>query len=494
MKNIFKYLSLVVISSLVMTACNEEGPDYEAGELSGQTGVSFPSSAKSSYVLLPTESSFEIPVIRSKAQSSSAGSYTLQVITNEDDRFVLPSSVEFAAGSWQSSVAISIQTDGFDIGATKQLELSFDEGQKDPYSDGVIKLSTKVTRDYIWNDLGETVFTDSWLGAEMKTHLYQRDDDGKYFRFDFPYDDDAYEAGGASDMVGGLTQSHITFTVDENGIVNWDYWYTGLTYDGSEDYSIVAFQPSYLSESLSDGNTVVYYNEDGSIAYVAFSPYYYVPGLGGWGEKEAVLYWPDYEAPAEEEEEEEAGKDFAAGMTIEDYCGEYEMTYKYNLGKQVTEDVTITDNGDGTVTIASFDEGVSFVAQYFGGLLYIESQPVVIAGYEDYNFGLYMTATGDELYDDVYLYAGFDAQGVLKIKDYPYNITLNEEGKMEAAPKMIGFYVYDFSAGAWGMYSDFSLVKKSANKSARNAKPANVRRFITDAKIVGEVNGRYIRK
>lgn len=178
---------------------------------------------------------------------------------------------------------------------------------------------------------------------------------------------------------------------------------------------------------------------------------------------------------------------FAVGAAFSDYLGTYEMTYN---GK-VTEVVTITDNGDGTATLASFDEGVSFVVEYFGGLLYLGSQKVVIPGLEEYNFSLY-PSDGDAIYDDVYLYAGFDEEGVLKFKNYPYNVTSQEDGSLAPAPEMNCFYIYDLEAGAYGKYSDLTLVKKEANKSA-SIKKANYKKRLTNAKNLGKVSGKMIR-
>lgn len=481
MKNIFKYISLAAISAFAMTACSEDGPDYAGpGAFSDAPGVVFASSAASSYVLTPTETVLNIPVSRTNA--ASAGSYDVTVVKNQDNALIVPTQVSFAAGEKSALLPIGIAS-SFEVGTTKALELSLSADLKSPYTNGSSVLVTKVTRDYVWNDLGVATMEDGWLGAKMESHLYQRSDDASYYRLAFPYDDDAYADGGADDMVGGYTQEFIEFTVVD-GVVTWEQWYTGLTYDGSEEQSIVAFQPSYLSSSLTDENTVVYYNEDGSISYIAFSPYYYVPGVGGWGEIETDLYWPGYEFAEEEEPEEEVGQDFFAGAAFADYLGTYTMTYKES-GKEYSEDVTISDNGNGTVTISSFSDGVSFVANYFAGLLYLGSQDVVIPDYEEYNFGLYMADEEGNLYDDVYFYAGFDENGVLKFKNYPYNVTVDEDGNLVPASKMDGIYVVDLAAGAWGYYTDMTFEKQSANKSAKLVKTPKARRLITNAKVVG---------
>lgn len=462
MKNIFKYLSLAAISALAMTACSEEGPDYAGpGAASDAPGVVFASSAASSYTLTPSETVLNIPITRTNA--ASAGSYDVTVVKNQDNALVVPAQVSFPAGAKEAVLPVGIAS-SFIVGTTKDLELSLSPDLKSPYTNGNSVLVTKVTRDYVWIDLGVATFDEGFLGVKMESHLYQRSDDASYYRLDYPYDEEAYEKGEALDMMGGTTQKFIEFTV-KNGVVNWDKWYIGLNYDGVAGQDIVAFQPSVLSAKMSDDNTVVNYNEDGSISYVAFSPYFYVPALsGGFGEIECDLYWPGYEFPVEEEEEE-VGQDFAYGVALEDYLGSYVMSYgksEYN--------VTISDNGDGTVTIGSFSDGVNIVAKYFGGLLYLGSQSIVIPGYEKYNFGLYMADADDNLYDDVYLYAGFTEDGKLQFKSYPYNVTLDEEGNLVAAPKMVGFYIIDLSVGSWDFVSNAVLVKSSSNKSASLSK------------------------
>lgn len=484
MKNIFKYIYLAAVSALTMTACSEDGPDYAGpGEASDAPGVVFASSAASAYTLTPSESVLNIPLTRTNAQS--AGSYDIKVVTNEDDAFEIPAQVSFAAGEKTALLPVNLAS-SFEIGTTKQLEISLSESLKSPYTNGNSLLSTKVTRDYVWNDLGVAYFDEGFLGVRLESHLFQRSDDASYYRLEYPYNEDAYIEGEAEDMIGGTTQEFIEFTVND-GKVTWEQWYTGLLYDGTAGQDIIAFQPTFLNETLNDDNTVVEFNEDGTISYITFSPYYYIPGLGGFGEIEGVLYFPGYEFPEEPAEEEEVGKDFAVGAAFSDYLGTYEMTYN---GK-VTEVVTITDNGDGTATLASFDEGVSFVVEYFGGLLYLGSQKVVIPGLEEYNFSLY-PSDGDAIYDDVYLYAGFDEEGVLKFKNYPYNVTSQEDGSLAPAPEMNCFYIYDLEAGAYGKYSDLTLVKKEANKSA-SIKKANYKKRFTNAKNLGKVSGKMIR-
>ncbi|MDO4461737.1 MAG: hypothetical protein Q4C30_04465 [Bacteroidia bacterium] len=496
MKKIFKYFTLASIVALSTVACSEDGPDYAGpGEVSQAPGVAFASSAASSYVLTPDESVLKIPISRTNADN--AGSFTVTVVKNEDDALVIPSEVSFAAGEKEANLVLTVAP-SFEVGSTKELELSLSEDLKSPYTNGASVLVTKVTRDYVWNDLGVATISEGFLGVDMNAHLYQRSDNSSYYRLAYPYNADAYEEAGiigGSITDGGSTTDYIEFSVID-GVVTWNYWYLGLLYSGID---IVAFQPSYLSSTLSDDNTVVNYKEDGGISYVAFSPYYYVPSLGGFGESEVDLFWPDYVFPSEEEEPaEEAGKDFFAGAALADYLGEYTMTYSYltnNGKKEITEDVEIVNNGDGTVTLATFDEAVALTFEYFGGLLYLPSQHVFDFPYQGqvFDFNLYMS-DGKYIYDDAYFYAGFNEEGVLEVKDYPYNFTTDENGVVVPAPAMESLVVFNSKLGPWGHYADIKLTKKSANKSASlNSRRAPVKRFITDTHVIASADAKSFR-
>jgi hypothetical protein len=95
--------------------------------------------------------------------------------------------------------------------------------------------------------------------------------------------------------------------------VTFETWTTGLLYGGA--YMIYAFLPSELEES--DENSV-YYPDYGEIY---LSPYYYIPGLGGFGESTLTIVLPhdgipeDAQAgdlviqPEEEEVEDEGGEE-----------------------------------------------------------------------------------------------------------------------------------------------------------------------------------------
>lgn len=477
--------ALLALSALAFASCTDEydTESYTPGEPGSGVGAGF-SSATKKVALTPQASElFNITLVR--ADASAAANVNVNVVEVDkigDEPFcTVPTSASFAAGSATATVTCTMNPN-FELQHDYKLVLGVDNIDNQ-YASAVPACTYTVSVGYTWIDCGTVSVIDDWAGNSdavdvkiQKAKEYSDADSNMLFRLCDLYTVlEGADAGNHIQFLLDKDYNPVTFTPSiqpigeyNDGYGYWYYYYNTQKYadycwferdENVFNYGVIFAYGENGAESLYDGMTTTFTWNNGC----------------------------PFEYTATDTKEEEVGQDFAVGAAFADYLGTYEMTYN---GK-VTEEVTITDNGDGTATLASFDDGVSFVVEYFGGLLYLGSQKVVIPGLEDYNFSLY-PSDGNSIYDDVYLYAGFDEEGVLKFKNYPYNVTSQEDGSLAPAPEMNCFYIYDLEEGAYGKYSDLTLVKKDANKSA-SIKNVNYKKRSTNAKNLGKVSGKRIR-
>ena len=304
----------------VFASCSDDD-DYTKGPVASgnqlQT-VTFGTDNMVSGELDPEEpTSRTITVYRDSAHMDQAATIPLKVLVNTDDVFVVPENISFAAGEAQTQFTVTF--DKAEIGVPYTLEVALDdESYINPYSSVTTKSYVMKVQRVKWNKIGLGTFNDTFLnGAAYYVEIEQRDDIPTRFRILQPY------AGANADpdnWDGALVGSEdIIFfeifpkeaDVDDDGDtycpVSFDTWVTGYWYDANN--VVIAFRPSDLGTSGDDES--VYYPDYNTIYLV---PYYYMPGLGGWGLKTVVVTLPDGTAPegvkagdlvVEEEEEEE---------------------------------------------------------------------------------------------------------------------------------------------------------------------------------------------
>ena len=96
MKYINKILSLFVIA-LIATSCDPDAESYTPGELEdGNQGICFVGNYTQTVEVEPGITSFDLTLTRSLTDA--AGTVDVTVINNEENIFVCPSTVSFAAG------------------------------------------------------------------------------------------------------------------------------------------------------------------------------------------------------------------------------------------------------------------------------------------------------------------------------------------------------------------------------------------------------------
>ncbi len=298
-----------IVAAGVLASCSDD--DYEKGAVA--TGnqlqtVTFGSDNIYSAELDPADpTSYTITLYRDSAYLSETISVPLKVITNDEDVFVAPSTAEFAAGSAEANITVTF--DKAEVGVPYSFEIAIDNEYVNPYSAATTTSYAMDIQRVKWNSLGLVEFYETFISGKSDggtwgyyVELQQRDDKTNMFRLIEPY---AGANANEDDWDGGLylPAEKIFFEilsagdVDDNGdefnYVTFDTWETGWWYQGA--YMVYAFLPSDLSSSLVDDDELsVYYPDYGQIV---LTPYYYIPGLGGFGEYEVYIIIPE-EAPA----------------------------------------------------------------------------------------------------------------------------------------------------------------------------------------------------
>lgn len=293
---LYKYLmGLLFAPALMMTACSE----YEDTEVASPSvdancpAVRF-SPANTTYAeLAPNATSFTLTVIR---DGSDAAEYPINVVTNEDNAFNVPSTVSFAAGEKEATIEINMASSA-EVGKELALALSFADEYVNPYK---TEYSTYMGTAMIvkWNVLGTGQFFDSFcyttetFAAVYEVTVEQRDDQPSQYRINNPYSTGILEAAEWTGWIGGTTQDYIVFSVSNKDVITWSFWYTNLLYQGVTGQEIKAYHPSALNNTTA---SKVKRDAEGNILYFGLNPYYYIDDLGGFGVNPAYLGFPGFD-------------------------------------------------------------------------------------------------------------------------------------------------------------------------------------------------------
>ena len=138
----------------------------------GNQGVYFPASNKSAFAIL-TEDPAEIEITIARNASEGAVDVPLTQEVNDDNIFVVPATVSFAAGEKETTFKVTFPNAAIDKAYNLKLNV---EGEQyvNPYQEGLPHLVTKVTvsepEDWVWETLTEPMiyidgaFT-AWFGV-----------------------------------------------------------------------------------------------------------------------------------------------------------------------------------------------------------------------------------------------------------------------------------------------------------------------------------------
>lgn len=283
----------------MLASCSDD--DYEKGEVASGSqlmGVTFGTDNIVTEELDPTEpTSYTITVYRSDANAAEALSVPLTVLSNTEDIFTVPASVDFAAGSTEAGVVVSF--DEAEIGVSYDLEVALDERYVNPYKEtSTTSYALNVTR-VKWNPIGTGTWCDGfWYGDIFDVEIYQRDDKPSAYRFTNPYTDEfvtryVEETGDETDL--GTYTPYILLNTTSDDYVWWDGYFNFNTgYPGYGEILAV-----YDEEELGE-ECVVVRNDDGGIRYLVVAPSYYIAAIDyAWTTADycAYLVFPDQRYP-----------------------------------------------------------------------------------------------------------------------------------------------------------------------------------------------------
>lgn len=293
-------LAGIAMLGFAMSSCSDDDNDYTPGEpvSADCPAVSFVAEESGKSVELdptdPTEVSFT--VTREKADA--AASYNLKVLSNTDDVFVVPATVDFAAGAKEANVKATFNN--AEVGKTYSFEVALDDEVVNPYKSSTRKSFTFKAVRVKWNSLGKGQWIDGFLyGFWDEAEIQQRDDKPQYFRVQNIYTDEFVTSAGAAPA--GYKPWFVFMVTNSGKNVTWDGWFSINTIHPSYGAEVKAYLPSALNESLAgdDAASVVHYDDNGNITYFELMPYMYMDGVGGFGLKPHYVAFPGYDLASE---------------------------------------------------------------------------------------------------------------------------------------------------------------------------------------------------
>lgn len=191
MKYINKILSIFLMA-LVTVSCDNDAEKYTPGEQdpTGCQGMYFSTSKYMNIVEVePGITSTEIAITR--LHSESAGTASLKVLNNQENVFVVPETVSFAAGEESTSVTISFPT--VQEGNSYNLKLALEGDNVSLYADGYreMQMNLNVVK---WDLFATGSYTCSLFGGSWEAEVYKVSEeerfriaplkDGYYFVFE----------------------------------------------------------------------------------------------------------------------------------------------------------------------------------------------------------------------------------------------------------------------------------------------------------------------
>jgi len=300
MNNKFLLGFLVIFSSFVFYSCTKDDI-AEVGTQPSDFGVRFALSNPSVIEADPVTGLFTLTVLRNGA--GDALDVPVSAVSDEDNMFSVPASIHFDAGQDTTYLTVSMPTSA-PLGEQYKLSIKIDDAYSNPYLlDGSSVYSVSASLS-IWKNIGFAEYYDDFVYGGTFVFQLPFDQslvDPTMYRIAYPYSDEIMIATGNDDeWMGGQTQLNVVYTVTADDHVTWaKFWYTHLIYYGNDGQEIKAYLPSALATSLKDDDALSIVGErdgDGNILYLELHPYYYIDGVGGYGDSYAVYVgFPGYD-------------------------------------------------------------------------------------------------------------------------------------------------------------------------------------------------------
>lgn len=267
MKLFNKYMLVALLGGIALTSCSDDD-NYSAGPQNEGEAVSFGTISASESVTYRPADATSISFTAYRADGTAAVDVPLTVVENENDRFVIPSSIHFNAGETETEIEISFPD--IELGETAAFEIAIADGYQNLYATNTLRRD--ITRDYNW--LSYTgVLNDDWIGLMDSPVVIQHADGYNRWRVVDPYAE--YFVAMEMDPDYVHYAQYINFTVNTDQSVTFETFVSDVYSDGNQIYG---YWPLELSESLTaeaaKSQALDSYN-------VQLAPYYYIPAIGG---------------------------------------------------------------------------------------------------------------------------------------------------------------------------------------------------------------------
>lgn len=279
--NIYKKISAAasIIAFASLVSCSDKGYWDEAPL---EDGYSF-QCAQYNQTLAPGANEIVIPIDRTINTADQSVSITFTPAEGCPTDITVPSQVTFPAGSNTANIVIQIAdaVPPFTYAGT----LKF---QGDPSYSGISELAIKCPVSYTWTSIGTGKFLDAWVMGEAEPFSVEilKADGFNRWRVLNPYAAYYKSDAGKTDWENWIATSgpaHIEFWEVEDGSLMFNAYYTGLLYQATDGQTINAYPYSAFDNGVA-GYDIWY--EPG---FAVFSPIYYIPGVGGFGQQQYAL-------------------------------------------------------------------------------------------------------------------------------------------------------------------------------------------------------------
>lgn len=271
-----KYFLLIGMAVAgVLSSCGDD-EDFQPGPQTVGQGVSFGTvSSAASETFLPTdEPALTIPVYRKSSEEAA----DIEVIVNLNDSvdgeaiFEIPQSVHFNAG--EDMAELTVRFPEAELGVSYSFEIELPAADKNPYATNLLRRN--IMRDYEWIAYEGTIMTD--FDGIYSNVTVEKANGFPIWRVVDPFADYWETNYGDNNPDYSIVAQYINFTVNEDGSVKFET-YVNDVYDDEGNF-IYAFWPLDLSPNLTEEAAMSTVVDEQT---VELYPYYYVPGLGGWG-------------------------------------------------------------------------------------------------------------------------------------------------------------------------------------------------------------------
>lgn len=340
------FLGLLGMAAFTFAACSDNDDDsYESAPMPTGSQVFFPKSLTSQINLSETATSFNIPIQRYAADA--AETVNLKT-TATSDRFNVPTTVTFNAGSKDTVITVTYDPSQFEYAKLDTLTIAIDESVTTPYGLSSYTFTACVPEPFV--SIGMGTYYDGFLmdGGPYEVEILQNKNNPSQYRIMHPYDTaiSKEEWPNQGDQSESITLTLLKpgdvvgdVTISKNNLVLFTSTNSGY-FNTSNDYNqnIWLHHPSRFSDLQSEdyfsGSYVSEYKEDGTPGVILLGAYYYMDGIGGWSSyitsPLVEIVFPDYDPKDYTLEVEYLGK-------FETPAEEYFANFSITMGADIDE-------------------------------------------------------------------------------------------------------------------------------------------------------------